>query len=90
MVKTSKKRSAISYLKYHYKAGIKRISGLLGLNRSASYYQSKMDDREVIDKLKELIRIKPNRGIDYYYHKSKREGYNEFGEIRDLLPAGIK
>ena len=33
-----------------------------------------MDDTEVIDKLKELIRINPNRGIDYYYRRSRREG----------------
>ena len=74
MVEPSKKRSAIRYLKEHYNAGLKRIAGILSLSHSSYYYQSKMDDIEVIDKLKELIRIKPNRGIDYYYRRSRREG----------------
>ena len=74
MVKPSAKRTAIEYLKEHYKAGMKRIAGVLGLSRSAYYYQSKLDDTVVIKKLDELIRIKPNRGIDYYYRRSRREG----------------
>ena len=74
MVKPSAKRTAIEYLKEHYKAGMKRISGVLGLSRSAYYYQSKLDDTEVIKKLDELVKIKPNRGIDYYYRRSRREG----------------
>jgi len=74
VVKPSAKRTAIEYLKEHYKAGMKRIAGVLGLSRSSYYYQSKLDDTEVIKKIYELIRIKPNRGIDYYYRRSRREG----------------
>ena len=74
MVKPSKKRIAITYLKGRYEVGIKRIAGLLGLSRSSYYYRSKIDDTEVIEKLKELMQKKPNRGIDYYYRRSRREG----------------
>ena len=44
---------------------MKRIVGVLGLSRSAYYYQTKLDDTEIIKWLDELIiKIKPNRGID--------------------------
>ena len=75
MVKPSKKRIAIKYLKDRYQAGIKRIVNLLGLSRSAYYYESKKDDTEVIEKLKELMQKKPNRGIHYDYRRSRREDY---------------
>jgi len=39
------------------------------------YYQTKKDDSEVIDKLKELAESHPTRGFDEYYKKLRREGY---------------
>lgn len=63
MVKPSVKRTVIKYLKAHYKAGVKRMTDLLGLSRSSYYYQIKLDDTEVIEKLNELISIQPNREL---------------------------
>ena len=74
MVEPSVKRSIIEYLSNNYKAGLKRIASIVGYSRSSCYYQSILDDSEVIEKFKELIAKKPNRGFDYYYRRSRREG----------------
>ena len=74
MVKPSVKRSVIKHLSNKYKAGLKRIASIIRYNRSSCYYQSKLDDRDVIDKFDELIEKKPNRCFDYYYRRSRREG----------------
>ena len=39
------------------------------------YYSSKKEDTEVIDKLIEMIEIKPHRGFDYYYHRIRKQGF---------------
>ncbi len=74
MVEPSVKRSVIKHLSKNYKAGLKRIARIVGYSRSSCYYQSKLDDSGVIEKFKELIEKKPNRGFDYYYRRSRREG----------------
>ena len=74
MVKPSVKRVVIKHLSKTYKAGLKRIASIVGYSRSSCYYQSKIDDSEVIEKFSELIEKKPNRGFDYYYRRSRREG----------------
>lgn len=38
------------------------------------YYQSKKDDKEVIDKLDQLAEKYPNRGFDNYYGRIREEG----------------
>ena len=38
------------------------------------YYQSKKDDREVIEKLNELAEQLPNRGFDVYYGRIRAQG----------------
>ena len=74
MVKPSAKKKAIEFLKQNFKAGVGRMTDLFGISRSSWYYESKLDDAEVIKKFKELIELKPNRGFDYYYCRSRREG----------------
>ena len=74
MVEPSVKRSVIEYLKINYTAGLKRIASIVGYSRSTCYYQSNLDDSEIIEKFKELVKMKPNRGFDYYYRRSRREG----------------
>jgi|GEM_PF-5942622 len=64
----------IEYLKNNYNAGLMRIASIVGYSRLMCYYQSKLDGTEIIRKLDELIEKKPNRGIDYYYRRSRREG----------------
>jgi len=74
VVKPSVKRTVIEYLSENYKAGLKRIASIVSYSRSSCYYQSKLDDSEIIEKFKLLIEKKPNRGFDYYYRRSRREG----------------
>lgn len=46
----------------------------MNLSRSMWYYQSRKDDREVIDKLTELAELLPTRGFDEYYERIRRQG----------------
>jgi len=58
------------------KPSVKRtVIGHLEELIASCYYQSKLDDSEIIEKFKELIEKKPNRGFDNYYRRSRREGY---------------
>lgn len=57
-----------------YSISIGRACRLTGLHRSMWYYQSKRDDKEVIDKLNELAEKKPTRGFDEYYGRIRNEG----------------
>jgi len=50
------------------------MAELFGMSRSSWYYKSKLDDTEVIEKFNELVELKPNRGFDYYFRRSRREG----------------
>lgn len=54
---------------------IQRACEIVSLSRSMWYYKSRKDDTEVIDKLIEMIEIKPNRGFDYYYHRIRKQGF---------------
>ena len=47
----------------------------MNLSRSMWYYQSRKDDREVIDKLSELAELLPTRGFDEYYERIRQQGY---------------
>ncbi|WP_378181164.1 IS3 family transposase [Aquimarina sp. SS2-1] len=64
----------IEFLRTNYSVGLKRISSIVGYSRSSYYYQSKLNDTEIIEKLNELVEKKPNRGFDYYFKRSRREG----------------
>lgn len=54
---------------------VKRACNVVGLTRSMWYYQTKRNDREVIDKLSELAGSHPTRGFDEYYKRIRREGH---------------
>lgn len=75
MVEPSVKRDVIKYLKGIYPVGIKRITSIVGWSRSTWYYESKIDDTEIVKKFKEMVTLKPNRGFEYYYHRIRREGF---------------
>ena len=75
MVKPSVKREVVNYLKDNYQVGIKRITRIVGWSRSTWYYQSKIDDTEIIEKFNEMVKLKPNRGFENYYHRIRREGF---------------
>ena len=47
----------------------------IGWSRSTWYYESKIDDTEIIEKFKELLETHSNRGFENYYHRIRREGY---------------
>jgi len=46
----------------------------MNIARSTIYYRSKLDDTEVIDKLKSYAEILPTRGFDEYYYRLRKEG----------------
>ncbi len=83
MVEPSVKKEVVTYLRDAYKAGTGRMTSLVGRSRSNWYYESKRDDSEVIEKLKELALKYPNRGFDNYYHRTRREG-NKWARSRML------
>jgi len=74
VVKSSQKRAAILYLRNGYKIGLQKICEVIGLSKSSYYYESKLDDSEVIKKLNELVEKLPTRGFDEYYYRIRREG----------------
>ena len=45
------------------------------MSRSSWYYQSKLDDTVVVNKLNEMVEKYPNRGFENYCHRIRREGY---------------
>jgi len=63
------------YLKNKYKSGIEKCVQVVGMSRSSWYYESKKDDTELIEKLKEMVEKYPNRGFENYYYRLRREGY---------------
>ena len=106
MVKPSQKKEAVVYLRSRHKIGLVKICRLIGIAKSSHYYKSKLDDSEVIKKLKELAEKLPTRGFDEYYYRIRREGlkwsrnrvlrvYRSLGMVRrkkprKQLPAGLR
>ncbi|SOE20279.1 putative transposase [Spirosomataceae bacterium TFI 002] len=93
MVEPSAKKKAVEFLKKKYSKGFKVCCSVLNISRASLYYKSKLDDSEVIKRLKELAESHPNRGFDTYYARIRREGskwsrsrvlrvYRELGLVR--------
>jgi putative transposase len=53
---------------------VSRACRVVGLHKSLWYYQSRKDDSEVIEKLRQLAEAYPTRGFDDYYGKIRNEG----------------
>lgn len=51
------------------------VCSLFKSTRAIWYYESTLDDSDVIEKLNEYVRDYPNRGFDNYYKRLRREGY---------------
>ena len=77
------KKEVVKYLKSMYEVGVRLASNVVGISRSTFYYQSKLDDSQIIEKLKEIADKYPNRGFENYYYRLKREGY-QWGRNRVL------
>ena len=75
MVKSSVRKAACKYLRKKYKARVNSICAVFGTTRNIWYHTSKLDDSEVITKLEECVETDPNRGLDNYYKRIRREGY---------------
>lgn len=75
MVKPSVKKQVVSYLKAKYNVGIRLATKVMGISRSNWYYQSKLDDSEIIAQLESLVGSHPNRGFDNYYNRIRRAGF---------------
>lgn len=71
---------------------IKRSCALVCLSRSMWYYQNQKDDTAVETKLLELSELKPHRGIDYFFHRLRNEGYswNRKRILRVYRKLGLK
>ena len=63
------------YLIQLYQVSIRRVCLLLSFCRSMWYYESKRDDKEVIEKLSELAEEHPTRGFDSYFGRIRLQGY---------------
>ena len=74
MVKPGDRKEIVAYLHESHQISVARACKTLGLSKSVYYYTSVRDDSEVIDKLQELVQLKPNRGFPYYYHRIRNEG----------------
>lgn len=75
MVKPSVKKQAVKYLKKKYNTSVRSVCSLFKSTRAIWYYESKLDDSDVIAKLNAYVRDYPNRGFDNYYKRLRREGY---------------
>jgi putative transposase len=62
------------------------------MHRSMWYYQSRKDDRDIIDKLNVLAEQYPTRGFDDYYSKIRNEGigWNRKRVLRVYRQLGLK
>ena len=83
MVRPSKKKEVAKYLLSSYHVGVRLATKVVGLSRSNWYYQSKLDDSEVIIKLNQLVERHPNRGFDNYFKRIRKEGHS-WGRSRVL------
>ncbi len=75
MVKPSLKRNVVDYLRQTFKLSVLKSTTIAGMSRSNWYYTSRIDDSELIAKLKQMASSHPTRGFDYYYHRIRREGF---------------
>ena len=75
MLAFSVKKDAVVYLSKKYNSGVNRCCKVLNISRSSIYYTNKLDDAEIIAKLKEMVCKHPNRGFENYYHRIRREGH---------------
>lgn len=75
MVKPSAKRKVATYLVEKFNVSIDQSVSIVQMSRSSWYYKSKLDDSEVITKLREMVDTFPNRGFENYYHRIRQEGY---------------
>lgn len=74
-MRPSVKKEVVKYLRSTFQVGVRLATKVVGISRSSWYYQSKLDDSEVIEKLNELTESHPTRGFENYYFRLRREGY---------------
>lgn len=74
MVKPGDRKTIAAYLTQTHQISIARACNLVGLPKSMFYYSSIKDDSPVIDKLSELVELKPTRGFPYYFRRIRNEG----------------
>jgi putative transposase len=93
VVEPSAKKEAVGFLKKKYSKGFQMCCSVLNISRASLYYKSKLDDSEVIGKLRDLADSHPNRGFDTYFERIRRGGskwarsrvlrvYRELGMVR--------
>ena len=75
MVEPSKRKQISIYLKDTFKSSYKLICETMSISRSTVYYESKIDDEQIIAKLNIMAELLPTRGFDEYFYRIREEGY---------------
>jgi putative transposase len=73
-LRPAEKRSRVDYLKETFQVSLGRACEVMDLSRSVYYYQSKKDDRTVIDKLQGFAEKRPTEGFWKMYFRIRKEG----------------
>ena len=73
MVKPSKKREVIQYLRSNFKASLEGCCSVVNLTVRSWYNKSVKDDSDVIAAITRIVGQKPNRGFDYIYNRLKKK-----------------
>ncbi|MBK7522609.1 MAG: hypothetical protein IPI53_00055 [Saprospiraceae bacterium] len=55
-----------------YKANVEQSVSIVNMSRSSWYYKSRLNDSEIVTKLKRWLKH-PNRGFENYYHRIRRK-----------------
>ena len=74
MVRPSVKRSIAKYLLENFTTSIRQVCKTIRLETSTYYRRPSKDDSEVEEKLQDLAKRYPTRGVDWYYGKIRQEG----------------
>jgi putative transposase len=92
VVRPSSKRIVFQYLKENFDASQRLICDTISLHRSTLNYQSTRDDSETEEKLEELSKKYPTRGVDTYYGKIRLEGliWNRKRVLRVYRKMGLQ
>jgi len=75
VVGTGDRQNMATYLKDTYMISITRACKVIRLPKSMFYYQSVKDDTEVINKLLEMVALRPREGQDKIYQRLRLAGY---------------
>jgi putative transposase len=84
----------VDYLKHAFQVSLGRACEVMNISRSVYYYQSKKDDRLVIDKLQGFAEKRPTEGFWKMYFRIRKEGlpwnHKRIHRVYKLLKLNMK